>query len=169
MLRPGSERQRLARTLGAAYADGLLSQETFAHRIEQLFTAPVIEPFRFIGDLRLRSPDRTLPRAFVTVRDAARRIARGAADDGPEPMLLALDWTGARSELLIGRSSSCDVVLSDLSVSRHHVRLFYRDGKWVLHDLKSTNGTSVNGARVGRSEIRPGDRLVLGNEQLRID
>lgn len=99
MLRPGSERQRLARTLGAAYADGLLSQETFAH----------------------------------------------------------------------GRSSSCDVVLSEASVSRRHVRLHYRDGRWVLHDLNSTNGTSVNGARVGRCEIRPGDRLVLGNEQLQID
>jgi FHA domain len=169
MLRPGNERQRLARTLGAAYADGLLSQETFAHRIDQLLTTPVIEPLRFIGDLRLRSPDRTRRRAFVTARATARRIVKGAADDGPEPMLLALDWTGGQSELSIGRSLSCDVVLSDSSVSRHHVRLFYRDGKWLLHDLKSTNGTSVNGARVGRTELRPGDRLVLGNEQLRID
>ncbi len=170
MLRPGSERRRLARTLGTAYADGLLSRETFAHRIDQLFAAPVIDPFRFIGDLRLRRPERTRPRAFVTVRAAARRIVYGsAADDGPESTLLALDWTGAQTELLIGRSSSCDVVLSDLSVSRHHVRLFYRDGKWVLHDLKSTNGTLVNGARVGRCEVRPGDRLALGDEQLRID
>ncbi len=170
MLRPGSERRRLARTLGTAYADGLLSRETFAHRIDQLFAAPVIDPFRVIGDLRLRRPERTRPRAFVTVRAAARRIVfGGAAEEGPESTLLALDWTGAQTEVLIGRSSSCDVVLSDLSVSRQHVRLFYRDGKWVLHDLESTNGTLVNGARVGRSEVRPGDRLALGDEQLRID
>jgi hypothetical protein len=170
MLRPGSERRRLARTLGTAYADGLLSPETFAHRIDRLFAAQVIEPFRFIGDLRLRRPELTRPRAFATARAAARRIVYGgAADDEPESMLLALDWTGAQTELLIGRSSSCDVVLSDPSVSRHHVRLFYRDGKWVLRDLKSTNGTLVNGARVGRSEVRPGDRLVLGDERLRID
>jgi hypothetical protein len=46
---------------------------------------------------------------------------------------------------------------------------FYRDGKWVLHDLKSTNGTLVNGAPVGRSELRPGDRILLGDERLTID
>jgi FHA domain len=169
MLRPGSERRRLARTLKTAYADGLLSPETFAHRIDQLFSAPVIEPPRFIGDLRLRGPDRRPSRALSMLRAAKRRIVKGPTADEPESTLLALDWTGAQTELLIGRSSSCDVVLQGAYVSRRHARLFYRDGKWVLHDLTSTNGTLVNGVPVGRTEVRPGDIVLLGDEQLRID
>ena len=65
--------------------------------------------------------------------------------------------------------ASCDVVLHGAYVSRHHARVFYRDGKWVLHDLRSTNGTLVNGVSVGRTELRPGDLILLGDEQLRID
>ncbi|MGO9900236.1 MAG: FHA domain-containing protein [Solirubrobacteraceae bacterium] len=39
----------------------------------------------------------------------------------------------------------------------------------MLRDLASTNGTIVNGQRVGRCEPRPGDRVLIGNERLRID
>jgi pSer/pThr/pTyr-binding forkhead associated (FHA) protein len=83
--------------------------------------------------------------------------------------LLALDWSGAHNEMLIGRHRSCDVVLSDLSVSRRHARLFFRDGRWILQDLHSTNGTQVNGSRVGRCELRPGDDITIGDEHLSID
>ena len=49
-----------------------------------------------------------------------------------------------------------------------HYRVF-RDGRWILQDLASTNGTTVNGLRVGRCELRPGDRVQLGNHQLLVD
>jgi hypothetical protein len=169
MLRAGGERGRLARALGAAYADGLLSDETFAHRIDALFSAPVIEPARFIGDLRLRGRDRARSWVLATVRTAASRVWNGKEDEQQDGTLLALDWTGARTELLIGRSSACDIVLTDPSVSRRHVRLVYRDGKWVVHDLHSTNGTMLNGEPIGRSELRPGDRLDLGDAHLHVD
>jgi len=39
----------------------------------------------------------------------------------------------------------------------------------VIHDLQSTNGTTVNNVRIGRCQLRPGDRLMLGSEQLTID
>jgi pSer/pThr/pTyr-binding forkhead associated (FHA) protein len=70
---------------------------------------------------------------------------------------------------VLGRDPRCDVVLGDLGVSRRHVRLRFRDGSWVLQDLDSTNGTTVNGTVVGRCELRPGDCLVLGSTQLWID
>jgi len=69
----------------------------------------------------------------------------------------------------LGRHPSCDVVLSSMSVSRRHARLVFRDGRWVLQDLGSTNGTEVNGIDVGRCELRPGDEVILGDERLRID
>ena len=45
----------------------------------------------------------------------------------------------------------------------------FRDGSWILQDLESTNGTLLNGVRVGRCRLRPGDRIRLGTEELRID
>lgn len=84
-------------------------------------------------------------------------------------MLLALDWSGQQSDLLIGRHQACDVVLEAPSVSRRHARLVFRDHRWIVQDLHSTNGTVVNGTRVGRCELRPGDALLLGDERLTID
>jgi pSer/pThr/pTyr-binding forkhead associated (FHA) protein len=71
--------------------------------------------------------------------------------------------------MLIGRHCDCDLVLSELTVSRRHARLIFRDGRWILQDLESTNGTIVNGCRVGRSELRPGDHLALGEAHVTID
>jgi pSer/pThr/pTyr-binding forkhead associated (FHA) protein len=95
--------------------------------------------------------------------------AVGTAGRRDRSTLLALDWGAGRGELILGRHRACDVVFSDRTVSRHHARLVYRDGSWVLQDLESTNGTTVNGVRVGRCALRPGDRLALGDQQLRID
>ena len=98
------------------------------------------------------------------------RIRGPRAEELEDPAgLLALDWTGAIPELFIGRSHRCDVVLDDPGVSRRHARLLFRDGSWVLQDLQSTNGTTVNGVPVGRCQLRPGDRLIFGTACLRVD
>jgi predicted component of type VI protein secretion system len=100
----------------------------------------------------------------------ARRVEELFGGDSEDTgVLLALDWGGDCHELLIGRHSSCDLVVSDPSVSRRHARLVFRDHGWILQDLDSTNGTRVNGVRVGRSELRPGDRLAIGEARLTID
>jgi hypothetical protein len=166
VLGAGASRRKIAHTLNAAYADGLLSQETFSHRLDQLLEARLVDPLRLIGDLNLRTAGDGWRASLVTAVVASVRRLRGP---GPAAVLLALDWDGSQGELLLGRHQSCDVVLSDPRVSRRHARMFFRDGRWLLQDLESTNGTSVNGLRVGRCEVRPGDRLVLGNEQLQID
>jgi predicted component of type VI protein secretion system len=98
---------------------------------------------------------------------ALRSDMEETADESPVP--LALDWNGSQEELLVGRHPACDVQLSRPGVSRYHARLTFRDGVWVLRDLDSTNGTTINGARVGRCRVRPGDHLVLGDEHVRID
>jgi pSer/pThr/pTyr-binding forkhead associated (FHA) protein len=66
------------------------------------------------------------------------------------------------AELTLGRSSDCELVFGDDTVSRHHARLELRDGRWFLVDLDSSNGTLVNGRRVHDVEVRPGDRIRLG-------
>jgi FHA domain len=165
VLAPGASRQYLARVLNAAYVDGLLSENTFSHRLDELFQSRLVDPTHLIGDLsRRRGPDwRTLVvGAWTGAMTRLRSFVYSHADD--QPMLLALDWMGSPDELVVGRLPSCEVVLSDPSVSRRHARLFFRDGSWLIQDLDSKNGTVLNGVRVGRSEVRPGDLLVLGCE-----
>jgi hypothetical protein len=63
----------------------------------------------------------------------------------------------------LGRSSRCEVVLDDPNVSRQHAELRPRGGSWVLTDLGSTNGSSVNGRRIDApTVVKPGDEIELG-------
>ena len=105
------------------------------------------------------------------MRDAAKAtIARLIGfDPSGDLTLLALDWTGEQEELLVGRHRDCDVVLADPTVSRQHARLVFRASRWIIQDLQSTNGTVLNGNRIGRSELHPGDHLILGHERLLVD
>jgi predicted component of type VI protein secretion system len=63
----------------------------------------------------------------------------------------------------LGRSRQCDIVLNDPNVSREHAEIRPRGGSWVVSDLGSTNGVSVNGRRIERPEVvKAGDEIELG-------
>ncbi len=166
MLRPGTSQRRLARALNAAYAEGLVSEETFQHRLDLLLGGRLVDPVALVGDLTRRSTARTW------LAGVARRVGPmipGRVSAEP-PVLLALDWTGGGAErLLVGRHPNCDVVLSRPRVSRRHAGLVFRDGGWIVQDLDSTNGTTVNGASVGRCRLSPGDLIVFGDQAVRVD
>jgi hypothetical protein len=165
-----ASRTRLERLLRAAYADGLISQHTLALRLERVLASRVIEPDSLVGDLYLRPRDPGLrdriSRTMTTIIGHFNDLVAAQQDRLP---LLALDWGAEPQELLVGRSSGCDVVLSDPTVSRRHARLTLSDGRWILRDLQSTNGSRLNGRRVGRCQLRPGDELCLGEARLRVD
>lgn len=67
---------------------------------------------------------------------------------------------GARA--VIGRASSCDIILSDSSVSSEHARINHDAGGWRVVNLLSTNGTFVNDKRVSNEELHHGDRVRFG-------
>lgn len=70
---------------------------------------------------------------------------------------------------VVGRSSKlCDVVVEHSSVSKQHCMLVKTDGLLYLRDLGSTNGTRVNGQRVIRGALLPGDMLTLSGVSYRI-
>ena len=170
VLRAGTSQNRIARRLKSAYADGLLSADTFAYRVDQLHEATMIDPGPLIGDLNLRATGRSRRTLGQTLADAARRLGLSGDPRAVDSVvLLALDWGEAAQNWSWVVTRQCDVVLPEATVSRRHARLLFRDGSWVLQDLESTNGTSVNHVRVGRCELRPGDLLVLGDAQLRVD
>lgn len=64
---------------------------------------------------------------------------------------------------VFGRGRECEVRVDDTSVSRAHARIVTKGGlHWFLEDLKSRNGTFVNGTRVVRHELSDGDHIQLG-------
>jgi hypothetical protein len=67
----------------------------------------------------------------------------------------------------IGRSRQSDIVVDDPNVSRQHAEVRPRGGSWVLTDLGSTNGSSVNGRRIDRPEVlKPGDEIEVGTSAM---
>jgi Protein of unknown function (DUF3662)/Inner membrane component of T3SS, cytoplasmic domain len=73
------------------------------------------------------------------------------------------------SELTIGRAADNDLVLADSRVSRHHARVAGRRGTLVYADLGSTNGSRVNGVRVGELVLGAGDRIELGDTVIMVE
>lgn len=70
--------------------------------------------------------------------------------------------------IVVGRDPRAQIVVDDPTVSRTHARLEVDgSGVWV-EDLGSANGTRVNGERISRQLLRPGDVLILGDEELEL-
>ena len=74
------------------------------------------------------------------------------------------------SELTVGRVQGNDIMLPKGNVSKRHARLLYRDGRFIVTDLNSTNGTYVNRRRIAQATIvREGDRIYVGDFVLRVE
>lgn len=73
---------------------------------------------------------------------------------------------GTTSATSIGRSRANDILVDDVSVSGQHCRIRPEDGGFVLHDLKSTNGTLVNEKKVSRHVLAEGDVIAIGETSL---
>lgn len=69
---------------------------------------------------------------------------------------------------LLGREIDCAVVDDDHTISRHHAEITWTGGHWVIKDLNSLNGTTVNGERIGSAPrlLLAGDEIRLGNSGL---
>ncbi|HVW24295.1 MAG TPA: FHA domain-containing protein [Polyangiaceae bacterium] len=73
-------------------------------------------------------------------------------------------------ELSIGRVQGNELMLPKGNVSKRHARLVFRDGRYIVTDLNSTNGTYVNRRRINQATIvRQGDRIYIGDFVLRIE
>lgn len=65
------------------------------------------------------------------------------------------------SKLTIGRNKNNQMVLPSRSVSNFHVKIYFEDGRYMLEDMDSTNGTFVNGNRVDKKSLQPGDEIRI--------
>ncbi len=71
-------------------------------------------------------------------------------------------YDGLPTPVTIGRENENTVRLNDDRISRFHAKIQEADGKIILTDLQSTNGTRVNGYPVSLRVLRPGDQIWIG-------
>ena len=84
-------------------------------------------------------------------------------NDDSDPITLRKDIT------LVGRKTGlCDLVIDKASISKIHCLLVKTDGLLFVRDLGSTNGTRVNGQRVTRGALLPGDELSFSSVKYKI-
>jgi hypothetical protein len=158
-----AERDRALRALRDASAQGRLSTDTFAGRVERaLRSRNRVELSDLTRDLPSRSP---LADAVIRTAFAMSAFINRVRDAWRLPRQDRLRLPGHTGHpYLLGRAPDCDLLLKNPTVSRRHARLHYGPDGWVLTDLHSTNGTRVNGWRVTQPEpVRPGDLVTFGS------
>lgn len=69
-------------------------------------------------------------------------------------------------EVSIGRSPDNGLVIDNPAVSHYHARVFNEEGRLMLEDFGSLNGTFVNGQRVKMVTLKPGDSVMIGKHTI---
>ena len=88
---------------------------------------------------------------------AELRVRSGNLDD------IGKAYEFDRAEVVIGRAAGSDVMLTDPSISDRHAMVLARDGRHLVYDLGSSNGTFVNEEPVLQAELAAGDLLRCGD------
>jgi two-component system, cell cycle response regulator len=125
---------------------------------------PELEPFTEddSSDITMRLPSRSASRPRLRQTPTLRV---GAGRD-----MLRFTTLEPGKIILIGRDESADLRINDITVSKRHARVVVgSDGDIVIHDLDSTNGTSINARQISRAELKPGDHLEVGAVSVRLD
>jgi len=164
-----AERDKALNVLRDGVAMGRLSHDTFVRRMELALAARRSDELAALtADLPTESRlARVVFGSVEAVSGFTERLRRAwQAEKLPK---LLLPHPGSRHLLRIGRDSDNGLRLTHETVSRVHAELSRQGGLWVLRDLGSTNGTTVNGRRVtGAVVVREGDLVAFGRMAFRL-
>ncbi|WP_236245798.1 DUF1707 and FHA domain-containing protein [Streptomyces sp. CC210A] len=165
-----AERERAVELLREGAVQGKLSHDTFLRRMELALVA------RHSDELHALTADlsdgggrwsRRLLGAVEAMSGFTARLGRAWQAERLPKLLLP---EPGPYPLRIGRDPVNGLRLSHETVSRLHAELSRQGGLWMLRDLNSTNGTTVNGRRViGTVIVRPGDQVSFGRMAFRLD
>ena len=133
--------------------------EERAPAAEPVPAPPVVPP----APLRPPPPDATM--IYVPTEEPAEPVQEAPVSGGAA---VVLSWAGRSSRfeqerIVLGRSRDADVQVEDPNVSRRHAELRYEGGDFWIVDLDSTNGVEVDGRRVKRAKLEPGDTFTVGS------
>lgn len=110
--------------------------------------------------------------------DAGRTFAQLVNEAQPPPpatIFVSMDDREIRQRpfappgMIIGRDPRVDIFIDNLGVSGRHARLWWDRGRFMLADLGSSNGTTINGRRIDTSPIHEGDEIRIGKFSLRVE
>ncbi|WP_267242218.1 DUF1707 and FHA domain-containing protein [Streptomyces sp. PR69] len=163
-----AERDRVIGVLREGAAQGKLSHDTFVHRMELALAARHSEELRALtADLEGESRwSQWLYGTVGRVSAFSVRLRRAWQAEKLPPLLLP---EPGPHPLRIGRDPGNGLRLSHDTVSRMHAELSRQGSLWVLRDLGSTNGTTVNGSRVvGSVVVQDGDMVGFGRMSFRL-
>jgi predicted component of type VI protein secretion system len=108
----------------------------------------------------------TTPAGVHTIQAARGSRVRPLQELADMPLFVVLAGESpievAAESVTLGRDPSCDIVVSDSSVSRRHATISRADRSWVLTDLGSANGTFVRGRRVSSVPLDHDQEIILG-------
>jgi len=102
---------------------------------------------------------------WIIWQDLRRQSSQGAAPQAPE-LVLTLperEYRFTSPVVLIGRDPLCECSLADKTISSRHTRLAYHHKQWWVEDLRSKNGTFLNGMPIQEAMVvTSGDQLRCG-------
>ncbi|HEX3032548.1 MAG TPA: FHA domain-containing protein, partial [Bacillota bacterium] len=96
---------------------------------------------------------------FTSIPKAELTVIAGSAAGMKFPLI--------KDVSTIGRKEGNDICLQDPNISRVHARIEQVEQDFTLIDMGSTNGTYINGKRVVKALVKPGDNIKLGKTELR--
>ncbi|MFF3458766.1 FHA domain-containing protein [Streptomyces sp. NPDC002730] len=163
-----AERDRVLGVLREGAAQGKLSHDTFIHRMELALAARRSDELRALtADLDTEGRwSRRLYGAVGRISAFSVRLRRAWQAEKLPPLLLP---EPSPYPLRIGRDPANGLRLSHDTVSRLHAELSRQGSLWILRDLGSTNGTTVNGRRVtGSVVVHDGDMVGFGRMSFRL-
>ncbi|MFE4575998.1 FHA domain-containing protein [Streptomyces chartreusis] len=164
-----AERDKALKVLRDGVAMGRLSHDTFVRRMELALAARRADELAVLT-ADLPSESRLSRVVFGTVEALSGftvRLRRAWQAERLPKLLLPNPTSG--HPLRIGRDPANGLRLTHETVSRVHAELSHQGGFWILRDLGSTNGTTVNGRRViGAVMVREGDQVGFGRMSFRL-
>ncbi len=142
----------LARELGDAAREHARSEGyVFIGPVEvEIHSDPSLRPGRYRVAAEVREGPEGTPGASLVMPDGSRIVLR-------------------TETIEIGRLPECSIVLSDPNVSRRHAEVRRQGADVVVADLRSTNGTRVNGVPVRERVLQDGDEITVGTTSIRFE
>lgn len=119
---------------------------------------------QFLGELADLEESAKGTRAKVEAEAAPPRGLKLIIVDGPD---LGMEWSFKVAEVTLGRDEDCELMMSDIAVSRRHSKIVLEGDEFLLYDLDSGNGTYLNGAKVTREVLSVGDEITVGERTFR--
>jgi pSer/pThr/pTyr-binding forkhead associated (FHA) protein len=148
---------------------GILAQRVYPQQEAPAAPVPAAAPTEALAyvpasapaDLKLPAPTEVIAAGEAEQLGLARRVIVVRAGEVVREF--------SQSRVVLGRGREADFRIDDPNVSRMHAALYWHEGRLMLDDLRSTNGTMVNGYPVTSTVLRPRDVIAIGESRITVE